>query len=178
MDMTAPKLESSVPRRIVVFLLFAVLLLAADQGSKAWARDALGPFEHGKVTSVIPGYFELRLSYNRGTAFSIVRDAGTARHLLSAIGLIALAAITIYVVRHKELGRVQAAAFGALAAGALGNVLDRMLFAKVTDFIVWRVGSHEWPAFNVADAALLCGVAALLIDQTLHPPPKDKPKSA
>src|SRR4029450_6959941 len=61
-----------------------------------------------------------------------------------------------------------------LAGGALGNIIDRALYSKVTDFIVWKVGSHEWPTFNVADAALVVGIAGLLIDLK----PEDKKAKA
>jgi signal peptidase II len=56
------------------------------------------------------------------------------------------------------------AELGLLAGGALGNVLDRAMYGRVTDFIVWRLGSHEWPTFNVADAALVVGIVGLLFD--------------
>ena len=61
--------------------------------------------------------------------------------------------------------RVARALLGAelLAGGAVGNIIDRLAFGKVTDFVVWKYGKHEWPAFNIADAALLVGVAIMLI---------------
>ena len=56
------------------------------------------------------------------------------------------------------------------SSGAVGNIADRVVIGRVTDFVVWKVGTHEWPTFNVADAALVVGVIGLLID--LKPPPK------
>jgi signal peptidase II len=55
-------------------------------------------------------------------------------------------------------------ALGLVGGGAIGNLIDRVMYGKVTDFIVWKVGIHEWPAFNIADAALCVGVGLILLD--------------
>jgi signal peptidase II len=61
-------------------------------------------------------------------------------------------------------------ALGLVGGGALGNVLDRMMYGKVTDFIVWHYKHHEWPAFNVADAALCVGVGLMIVDMFINRP--------
>jgi signal peptidase II len=66
------------------------------------------------------------------------------------------------------------AELGLLAGGALGNIVDRIAFGKVTDFVVWKIGTHEWPTFNIADAALVVGVIGLLFDMR----PDEKSKAA
>jgi signal peptidase II len=58
-------------------------------------------------------------------------------------------------------------ALGLVGGGAIGNLIDRVVFGKVTDFIVWKVGVHEWPAFNIADAALCVGVGLMVLDMFL-----------
>ena len=68
------------------------------------------------------------------------------------------------------------AELGLLAGGALGNVIDRIATGRVTDFIVWRAGAHEWPTFNIADAALVVGIIGLLFD--LKPPEPSAKKVA
>ncbi len=143
------------------FVLAFVLALALDQGTKAWARSSLRP--HGPV-SVIAGYFDLTYSENSGIAFSVLRDVSSARWLFVALGVVALSVLVIYLRRAPPGARRLAAELGLVAGGAVGNLIDRAVFAKVTDFIFWHVGSHRWPVFNIADAALLVGVVGLLFD--------------
>jgi signal peptidase II len=80
------------------------------------------------------------------------------------IGVAACVAIFMILRKGNDRQAWLAAALALVAGGALGNVIDRVLFAKVTDFIVWKAGSHEWPAFNVADAALVIGVGIMFLD--------------
>ena len=157
---------SSVPRRWKWFAVFAVFTLAADQVTKYWARHAL-PTTHrglGLPKEVIHGFWDWRLSYNTGSAFGLFHSVGGARVFLTIVGLVALGAIVWMVVKASDEQRRLAAALGLVGGGALGNVIDRVLFGRVTDFVVWKWHTHEWPTFNVADAALCVGVALLFID--------------
>jgi signal peptidase II len=145
------------------FVIVFVLSLGLDQGSKVWARHALRPI-YPSVMSVIPGFFELRYSENPGSAFGLFRGLPGARYLLFVVGIAALIIVATYLRKAAPDARRLGAELGLLAGGALGNVIDRLAFGRVTDFIVWRVGSHEWPTFNIADAALVVGVVGLLFD--------------
>jgi len=153
------------PKRIVIFLAVALGCLALDQGTKLWARRSLGPREYSTVKKVIPGYFELRLAYNTGSAFSLGGKTGWAPYALTVVGIGAVIAIAIFARKTKEEQRALQVALGLLAGGAVGNIIDRLAFGKVTDFVVWKWGNKgpEWPAFNIADAALLVGVGIMLI---------------
>jgi signal peptidase II len=151
------------PKRIYLYLAVVLACLALDQGSKLWARHALGPREYSVVKPVIPHNFELRLAYNTGVAFSLGQKTGWTRHAVSLVAIAAVVAITLFARRTRADQRALQVALGMLAGGAIGNLIDRMAFGKVTDFVVWRLGKHEWPAFNVADATLLVGVAILLV---------------
>ncbi len=151
------------PKRIILFLAVALGCLALDQGTKVWARRALGPREYSTVKKVIPGYFELRLAYNTGAAFSMGRNKPWTPYVLTVIGLGAVTALSIFAWRSKDGQRALQVGLGMLAGGAVGNILDRLLHGKVTDFVVWKYGKHEWPAWNIADAVLLVGVGVLLI---------------
>lgn len=171
------------PKRIILFLAVALGCLALDQGTKVWARRALGPREYSTVKKVIPGYFELRLAYNTGAAFSMGRNKPWTPYVLTVIGLGAVTALSIFAWRSKDGQRALQVGLGMLAGGAVGNILDRLLHGKVTDFVVWKYGKHEWPAFNIADAALLVGVAIMLIawprdDAKDKDKEKDKDKGA
>lgn len=157
------------------FLLAFVLSLGLDQISKVWARQTLAPMRPGAIT-VVDGYFDLRYSENPGVAFGMFRDVPGRRYFLIPIGLLALTMVGVFL-RKLEPGQGRVGAeLGLLAGGALGNIIDRVVFEKVTDFVVWKVGTHEWPTFNIADAALVVGVIAYFFD--MKPEPDKETQSA
>ena len=145
------------------YLIFAFVMagvLAGDQVTKVWARKALLPIPQ---KTVIEGYFDLRYSENPGVAFGMFRHMPGGRYILVGVGVVALAFIAAYLRKPDAEKTSVAVALGLTAGGAVGNIFDRIAFGKVTDFIVWHYHGHEWPAFNVADAALVAGVLALLL---------------
>jgi signal peptidase II len=156
-------------KKYTVFGLLLALSLAADQATKIWARISLKP-RFDSIT-VIPNYFDFRYSENPGSAFGLFRDMPGARYLLFVIGIVALGVVLSFLRRIKPEQLRVAGELGLLAGGALGNIIDRMLYGRVTDFILWHVHSHEWPVFNVADAALVVGVIGLLFDLREEKPP-------
>lgn len=127
------------------------VVLAADQVAKAVVEANLVPGEFVEVL----GPLELTLSHNRGVAFGLAGGAGIG---LVAVTLAALALIA-YLFARDPARRGMWLATGLVAGGALGNLADRVLAGEVTDYIA--VGS--WPAFNVADIAITCGVALLAL---------------
>jgi signal peptidase II len=151
------------PAKYRWFAFIFVLSLALDQLSKVWARHVLRPI-YPAVKTVIPGFFELRYSENPGSAFGLFRGVPGARYLLFVVGIVALIFVASYLRKASAHARRLGAELGLLAGGALGNVIDRVATGRVTDFIVWRAGAHEWPTFNIADAALVVGVIGLLFD--------------
>jgi signal peptidase II len=151
-------------RRRWIFVLSAAFALAFDQLTKIWARHALLPI-YPRVKTVIPRYWEFRYSENPGAAFGLLRDIPFAHLLFVPIALgIAIGAF-VYLKR-AELRRPArvAAELGLIVGGALGNAIDRLAFGRVTDFVVWKLGTHEWDTFNIADAALVVGIIGLVID--------------
>jgi signal peptidase II len=149
-------------RKYIVFAAVFVLSLAADQLTKVWARASLAP--RLAPTVVIDGWFDLRYSENPGSAFGLFRDLPGARWILLAIGVGAMVVVWSLLRKVKPEHKRVAAELGLLAGGALGNIVDRVARSRVTDFVVWKYHGHEWPTFNIADAALVVGVVALLID--------------
>ena len=148
------------------FTIYFLLSLILDQGSKIWARHALRPRHDAMV--IIPNFFDLRYAENSGSAFSLLHDLANGRIVFLAFGVIALVVIAQWLKRLPADSRVLAVAIGLITGGALGNIIDRALIGRVTDFIVWKVGIHQWPTFNIADSLLVVGIGMILV----HPSPK------
>lgn len=167
-------------RGAVVFAVILIAALAADQLSKAWAHtlpvapagcalpgEMLAGRCAGVPQPVVDGYWDWELAYNPGVAFSTFASVAghtAMRVVLAAIALIALIGISLLALRTPPDQRWRRAAYALIASGALGNLVDRVRDGAVTDFVRWRIHDHRWPIFNVADAALLVGVAVLLLD--------------
>lgn len=133
---------------------------AIDQVTKTMARAWLAS---GQEAPVLDGVWVHRLAYNSGAAFSSFTGGGMVSRVLLSIAAIGVAAGIVYAVRRMDPARrMTIAALALIAGGALGNGLDRLRSGVVTDFIVWRAGGNEWPAFNIADAGLLVGVVLLV----------------
>ena len=159
-------------KKYQMFIIAFLLSLGLDQGSKMWARGALKPI-YPQAMTVIDGFWEMRYSENPGSAFSLFQGMPGARFLLLVVGVGALGVVAYYLRRaENDMGRV-GAELGLLAGGAIGNMVDRAMYGKVTDFIVWRYGVHQWPTFNIADAALVIGVIGLALDTWPEKPAPD-----
>jgi len=149
-------------RRYAVFGVLATVSLVLDQWTKMLARADLkpaGPF-HPKV--IIENYFMLRYSENPGVAFGMLQSLSGGRIVLTLLAIAALVMVLAYLRQTDPRATRVHAALGLIGGGAIGNLVDRAMFGRVTDFIVWHVREHEWPAFNIADAAITIGVLALL----------------
>jgi len=133
-------------------------LVALDQAAKLAALHWLS---FGQPVTVIPGFFDLVLVYNTGSAFSAFAGWAHARWLFVAISLAAVG-LAIWLAGGR-MGRHKAArvALGLIAGGALGNLIDRIFIGKVVDFIDWHVGGLHWPVFNFADAGITVGAICL-----------------
>lgn len=131
--------------------------LALDQATKLSALAALG---RGDVHAVLP-IFNLRLSFNEGISFSLFTETFTDRPvMLAGITLTITALLGILLVRSAT--RLEAVALGLIIGGALGNVFDRLRIGAVVDFLDFHVWGFHWPAFNLADSAIVIGAMALL----------------
>jgi signal peptidase II len=151
-------------RKYVLFSVFTVVSLLLDQWTKVMARDVLRPRGPFNPKVVIQGFFDLRYAENPGVAFSMFQDLPGGRVLLTLLAVVALVVVIAYLRKTPtEATRVHIA-LGLVGGGAIGNLVDRVMYGKVTDFIVWKKGIHEWPAFNIADAALCVGVGLILLD--------------
>jgi signal peptidase II len=150
-------------RKDVVFSLVCALTLAVDQWTKALARQALQPRGPLRPMVVVDGWFELRYGENPGAAFGTLQDVPVGRLLLALLALAAFVLVLVYLHRTQAESPRLYVALGLLAGGALGNLVDGTRYGRVTDFIVWKFGRHQWPAFNLADAALCIGVGLVVL---------------
>ena len=140
-------------RRYALPVCTAVILL--DQLVKALVAAAI-PL-HGRVP-LWPGLLAVTHVHNRGMAFGIFSDVdgGWLRWALAAVAVAAVYVIWSYA-RHEGHRPAVLVAFGAILGGALGNLIDRIRFGYVVDFVLAHWGRHEFPAFNVADSAITMG---------------------
>ncbi len=145
----------------------ALLVLAADQASKAWVLGGLHLPERGSV-ELLP-MLSLTMVWNRGITFGLFNGGGHAFAgvqvegvVLGGFALAIVVALAVWLRRAEN--RLVATALGAIAGGAVGNVIDRVRFGAVVDFIHAHAFGWSWYVFNIADAAIVCGVAALLLD--------------
>ena len=117
-----------------------------------------------EVITVIPGFFNLTHVRNKGAAFGILSDLPDFWRSAFFITVTIVAVAMIAALIRKTHERLLVSAFSLIAAGAVGNVIDRIRYGEVVDFIQWYVKSYYWPSFNVADSAITAGVALLAIE--------------
>ena len=192
-------------KKWVVFAIVAALSLIADQATKIWARaelpvseigmkagatpncdipDSLVPADKetpstciGVPVGVIDSFWHWRLSMNQGSAFGLFSGRTGARIFLSVVGIAAVFGMLWMLRKSRADQSVLHWALALVAGGAVGNLIDRMYYGVVTDFILWHLGefkpsphvgagrwTHEWPVFNIADVVLVVGVGLMFID--------------
>lgn len=146
-------------------------VVALDQATKLWSLAALDPYA---PVVVFEGFFNFMLAFNTGAAFSFLADAGGwQRWLLSFLSAVVTLVLTIWLVRLKPAERSLAPALALIIGGAVGNLIDRVRLGHVVDFLDfyhaalagWPGFSDRghWPAFNLADSAIVLGVVWLLL---------------
>jgi len=141
------------------FALSAAIIVA-DQLTK-WV--VLASFAHGERRE-ITGFLNLVLVYNKGAAFSMFADAdGWQTPLLIAFALAAAGIVSYLIVRNPGK-RLLCLGLALILGGALGNVIDRLRFGQVVDFLDFHAMGWHWPAFNVADSGITVGAALLILD--------------
>jgi signal peptidase II len=143
-----------------------ILTLLADQGSKLWVLFGLGLQQGGAVD--LGPLVTLVYTWNRGISFSLFQqEEALGRWLLTAFMLTAAIALTVWLWRTKA--SIVAIGLGLIVGGALGNAIDRIAHGAVFDFIRLDLKFFVWPTiFNIADAAIVVGVAFLLYDSLLN----------
>ncbi len=149
----------------VIWIVTAAVILLADQYTKILIT---GSFQLGESKPVIQGLFNLVRAHNTGAAFSfLASEAGWQRWLFTAIGVIA-AAFIFTMIRSHSTQKLFAFALTFILGGALGNVVDRILYGYVVDFLDFYWAGVHFPAFNLADSAITLGAICLFLDELLR----------
>ncbi len=144
-----------------VWLLLSVLIIIFDLWAKQVATESLTLYRPLEITS----WLSMTLAHNYGAAFSFLSDAGGwQRWLFTGLAFSVTLVLLVWLVRLPTKQKLTGAALGLIIGGAVGNLIDRIVNGYVVDYIdVYYLGWH-WPAFNIADSAITCGVILLLID--------------
>ncbi|STZ75348.1 signal peptidase II [Bergeriella denitrificans] len=155
----------SAPSSKIPYLLLAVAAVALDQISKL---AVLATFRDYERVNIIPSFFDLTLVYNPGAAFSFLADQGGWQKYFF-LGL----AVVISVYLWRSIARGDFARWGKIGAamiigGAIGNVIDRLAYGHVVDFLLFYWQDWYYPAFNIADSFICVGAVLLVIDGFTH----------
>jgi signal peptidase II len=139
----------------------AALIVVADQLSKL---AVLSYFSGRAPREEITGFFNLVLVFNKGAAFSLLAQApGWQVSLLAGFALLAAVVVTVLMVKNADK-TLMCAALSLILGGALGNLIDRLRFGHVVDFLDFHALGWHWPAFNVADSAISIGAVLLILE--------------
>lgn len=148
------------------WLGLAAIIVVLDQITKQVVERSLNFGDSIPIT----GFFNLVLTYNPGAAFSFLADAGGwQKHFFTGLALV-VSAVIIHILRKQHGETRYALALALILGGAIGNVIDRVIYGHVIDFIQLYYGRFYWPAFNVADSAICVGAALMVLDSFLAKP--------
>jgi signal peptidase II len=146
------------------WFVLAALVVVADQATKALL---LARFSLGERLELAP-FFNLLFVFNPGAAFSFLSEAGGwQKPLLVAFAIAAAVVVSVLIVQ-RPAERLLCTGLACILGGALGNVVDRLRFGQVVDFLDFHLGGWHFPAFNVADSAITVGAALLILEGFVH----------
>jgi signal peptidase II len=149
---------------VMLWLAWTLVVLIVDQFTKVLI---LGYYQLGDSTPVA-SFFNVVRVHNTGAAFSFLANAGGwQRWLFTGIG-VAAAALILWLLKTHAGQKLFAFAMASILGGAIGNVLDRVLYGYVVDFLDFHWRGWHFPAFNVADSAITLGAACLILDELMR----------
>jgi signal peptidase II len=157
-----------------VYYGIAATVFALDRITKQIIEARISAFD---IHPVIPGFFDIIHASNRGAAFSLFADSTSPWRpfFLIGISLVALILVAAILRNASRLDRATAVGLSLILGGAMGNVFDRIVSGAVTDFLDFYIGDLHWPAFNLADSAIVVGSCLLLLSLLR---PKHQPAGA
>src|SRR4051795_10227982 len=141
----------------------AAAVFVLDRLTKWMIESRLSFFDQHKV---IPGFFDIVHSQNRGVAFGMFNDSTSEWRttLLVIASVAAVVMVSVMLWNAKKLDRYSLWGFALILGGAAGNVFDRIVWGRVTDFLLFYIGEYQWPTFNMADSAIVIGSGLLMLD--------------
>jgi len=137
----------------------ALLTLALDQATKLWALAALAS-PPARIT--VTGWWEMVLVWNYGVSFGLFGDGALSPFVLAGITAAIALAIAVWLARARTWATTLAT--GLILGGAVGNIIDRLAYGAVVDFVRWHAYGYSWPVFNLADAAITLGVGLVIAE--------------
>lgn len=151
----------------MIFYVIAAAIIALDQVSKALILRAFGL---GEAIPVVPGFFDITFVLNPGAAFSLLATLPETVRNPFFVGISVAAAILIvfYRTRYLRQDSLASVSLGLILGGAIGNLIDRLRFGMVVDFLDVHVSRYHWPVFNVADSAISVGVSLMILQVLLE----------
>lgn len=158
-------------------VIAAVVTLIADQVSKLWLLHVFDIGRRGMVQ--VTSFFDLVLAWNTGISYGWLQDMGTTGQTLLMAGK-ALAIVLLAIWMSRSQTRLAVIGLGLIIGGAIGNAIDRVAYGAVVDFALFHIAiggkTYSWYVFNLADAAIVAGVAALLYDSLFAPAAAKTPR--
>lgn len=153
--------ESTLYRAAYFMVSLAILIL--DQWTKGIVARL---FEVHQSRPIIGGLFDLTYVRNSGAAFGLFAsvDSSIKAILLNSVAVLVFLVVSMYALRSSHKSVQLQLGFALILGGAVGNLLDRVRFGFVVDFLDFSISGHHWPAFNVADSAICVGVGLLFLD--------------
>ena len=143
------------------WLWLSLLAVVLDQGSKFVIDSSMRLYQ---TIPVLP-YFNLTYVHNTGAAFSFLSDAGGwQRWFFAGLAILISGVIAVWLARLKQHETLLAIALSLVLGGAIGNLIDRLAYGYVIDFLDVYYGTWHWPAFNIADSAITLGVMLMLAE--------------
>lgn len=149
------------------WLVLSVVIVLLDQASKIVVLQQLEPY---RPVPVVP-HFNLTLTHNYGTAMNIIADGN--RWLLAGLNVVIVGFLLRWMSKEPRGLTLLNAGLGLVVGGAIGNVIDRLRFGFVVDFLHFYWGEWSFYIFNIADTAITLGVVAILLAQFVDPPAED-----
>ena len=143
------------------WLVLSIIVIALDQLTKWWVLTSLPEYT---AIPVIEGFWNWYRTYNTGAAFSFLADAGGwQKWFFTLLAIVISGVLAFWLSRTPRNDWRTALPFALVIGGAIGNVIDRQIHGHVVDFIQWHWQDHYWPAFNLADAAIVGGAIGIAL---------------